>query len=202
MEVISPSSTVIYQNFSSFLEIHLAILKRKCISVDTSSSGPFKPVSCLTPLTKAIFRLQEMEPMQPTSQKSSNMQSISSPILSEIHLMGLLGSGEALLEQPSHRDSKRSKAKVGFKGVHSVWKDPGLVKWKDTGEAGNKHKKKYVSSIHICNNNTLTFSASWVIRTINVCEKGLLRKCLLNYFRKKGHPCAFSKVFYLSCFPK
>ena len=62
------------------------------------------------------------------SQKSSNMESISSPILSEIHLMGLLRSEEPLLEQPSHTDSKRSKANVGFNGVHNVWKDPGLVK--------------------------------------------------------------------------
>jgi len=72
-----------------------------------------------------------MEPMQHMSQKSSNMMSFSSSILSEIYLMGLglLGSEEPLLGQPSHTDSKKSKANnVGFNGVQDVWKDLGLVK--------------------------------------------------------------------------
>ena len=43
--------------------------------------------------------------------------------------LGLLGSEEPLLGQPSHTDSKKSKANnVGFNGVQDVWKDLGLVK--------------------------------------------------------------------------
>lgn len=80
--------------------------------------------------------------MQSMSQKYSNIKSISSPILSEIHLTGLLGSEELLLEQPPRTDSKRRKANVGFNEAHNVWKDPGHIKLKDKGEVGKSHEKK------------------------------------------------------------
>lgn len=60
-------------------------------------------------------------------QKSSNMEALRSLMFCEKHPLGLLGSEEALLEQPSHTDSNRSKTHIGFNGVHNVWKDPGIA---------------------------------------------------------------------------
>lgn len=68
-----------------------------------------------------------MELTQPMGQKPSNMEALSSLMFCEKYPSGLLGSEEALLEQPSYTDSNRSKTNIAFNGVHNVWKDLGIV---------------------------------------------------------------------------
>lgn len=90
MEVISPPPLLFARILLAQWGIHLATLKKKCISGDI-----FQVVylaDSLSPLPKAVFWLKKIELMQHMITKSSNMESFSSPALPGIDLLGYLAS--------------------------------------------------------------------------------------------------------------